>query len=111
LAGLSFQASGVSPALVADFSPPVLRCRGAATSVASMICQPGILDGPVERVEQLVQDLCRNQGFTEVCPFRKFHPAWIRIVRQNHRILISDVCDPAFARNIHCRPVQVAQST
>ena len=22
------------------------------------------------------------------CPFRKFHPAWIRIVRQNHRILI-----------------------
>jgi hypothetical protein len=21
------------------------------------------------------------------CPFRKFHPAWIRIVRQNHRII------------------------
>jgi hypothetical protein len=36
------------------------------------------------------------------CPFRKFHPAWIRIVRQNHRILISDACDPACARNA-CR--------
>ena len=31
----------------------------------------------------------------KACPFRKFHPAWIRIIRQNHRILGSDVCDPA----------------
>ena len=42
------------------------------------------------------------------CPFRKFHPAWIRIVRQNHRIIESDVCDPARARNVRRRPVQVA---
>ena len=28
------------------------------------------------------------------CPFRKFHLFWIRIVRQNHRIIESDVCDP-----------------
>jgi hypothetical protein len=33
----------------------------------------------------------------ETCPFRKFHPAWICIVKQNHSILESDVCDPARA--------------
>ena len=44
----------------------------------------------------------------ESCPFRKFHPAWIRIVRQNHRIIESDVCDPVRARNVRRRPVQVA---
>jgi hypothetical protein len=42
------------------------------------------------------------------CPFRKFHPAQIRIVRQNHRIIESDVCNPARARNVCSRPVQVA---
>src|SRR6478672_5209620 len=31
------------------------------------------------------------------CPFRKFHPARIRIVRQNHSIIESDVCDLARA--------------
>jgi uncharacterized membrane protein YeaQ/YmgE (transglycosylase-associated protein family) len=41
-------------------------------------------------------------GALVACPFRKFHPAWIRIIRQNHRILISDACDPACARNA-CR--------
>jgi putative SOS response-associated peptidase YedK len=44
----------------------------------------------------------------KTCPFRKFHPAWIRTVRQNHRIIESDVCDPARARNVRRRPVQVA---
>ena len=43
------------------------------------------------------------------CPFRKFHPAQIRIVRQNHRIIESDVCNPARARNVCRRPVQVAE--
>jgi hypothetical protein len=42
------------------------------------------------------------------CPFRKFHPALIRIVRQNHRIIESDVCDPARARNFGLQSVQVA---
>src|SRR6478672_11713183 len=28
-------------------------------------------------------------------PFRKLHPAWIRIVRQNHRIIECDVWNPA----------------
>ena len=28
---------------------------------------------------------------TDNCPFRKFYPAWIRIVRQNHRIIKSGV--------------------
>jgi hypothetical protein len=46
---------------------------------------------------------------TQACPFRKFHPAWIRIVRQNHRIIESDVCDPARAWNVRRRPVQVAE--
>jgi hypothetical protein len=27
------------------------------------------------------------------CPFQKFHPAQIRILRQNHRIIGSDVCN------------------
>jgi hypothetical protein len=33
------------------------------------------------------------------CPFRKFHPAQIRIVRQNHCIIESDDCNAARARN------------
>lgn len=39
LAGLSFQTRGICPALISAFSPPLLRCRDAATSAASMICQ------------------------------------------------------------------------
>jgi hypothetical protein len=45
------------------------------------------------------------------CPFRKFHPAQIRIIRQNHRIIENDVCDPARVRNVRRRPVQVAVPT
>ena len=45
----------------------------------------------------------------DTCPFRKFHPAWIRIVRQNHRIIECDVCNPARARNVRRRPVQVEE--
>ena len=36
---------------------------------------------------------------SRACPFRKFHPASIRIVA-NHRILISDVCESARARRV-----------
>src|ERR1700751_3278146 len=39
-AGLSFQPSGMRPCLIAFFSSPVLRCLGAATMAASMICPP-----------------------------------------------------------------------
>jgi hypothetical protein len=46
---------------------------------------------------------------TKACPFRKLHPAWIRIVRQNHRIIECDVCNPARARNVRRRPVQVEE--
>ena len=35
------------------------------------------------------------------CPFRKFDPARIRVVRQNHRIIRIDVCDPVLAWNVH----------
>jgi hypothetical protein len=59
-------------------------------------------DGHFSILDGLLYDL-------RTCPFRKFHPAWIRIVRQNHRIIESDVCDPARARNVCRRPVQVAQ--
>ena len=40
------------------------------------------------------------------CPFRKFHPGWIRVVRQNHRIIRIDVRDPALARNVRRGLVQ-----
>jgi hypothetical protein len=49
------------------------------------------------------------QVYGFACPFRKFHPAWIRIVRQNHRILESNDCDPARARNVGRGPVQVTE--
>jgi len=42
------------------------------------------------------------------CPFRKFHPAEIRVVRQNHRIILIDVCDPARTRYVHLRSAQVS---
>jgi C-terminal processing protease CtpA/Prc len=44
----------------------------------------------------------------EPCPYRKFYPAWIRIVGQNHRIIASDVGDPARARYVCRRPAQAA---
>ena len=40
LAGLSFQACGIRPALISAFSPSLLRCLGAATIEASMIWPP-----------------------------------------------------------------------
>ena len=75
---------------------------------------------PLKRQVQIVTDFAKGTparlagaevpkyADDETCPFRKFHPAWIRIVRQNHRIIESDVCDPARARNLRHRPVQVA---
>jgi len=45
---------------------------------------------------------------TSTCPFRKFHPAQIRVVRQNHRIIRADACNLALARNVRRRLVQVA---
>jgi membrane peptidoglycan carboxypeptidase len=49
--------------------------------------------------------LAALRGGLKTCPFRKVHPARIRIIRQNHRIY---VCDPARARNARRRPIQVA---
>ena len=43
-----------------------------------------------------------------VCPFRKFDPSGIRDVSQNHRIIKLDGCDPALARDVRRRPIQVA---
>src|SRR5947209_382316 len=44
------------------------------------------------------------------CPFRKFDPGWIRVVRQNRRIIRADACNPALARNVCRRLVQAAMS-
>jgi hypothetical protein len=38
------------------------------------------------------KDLVRRFGY---CPFRKFHPAGIRVVRQNHRIIRVDAFEGA----------------
>jgi hypothetical protein len=51
-----------------------------------------------------------SQGVgASACPFRKFHPARIGAVSQNHGIMNGDVCAPSCARNVRRRPVQVAQ--
>jgi hypothetical protein len=34
------------------------------------------------------------------------HPAWIRIVWQNHRMIGPDACNPELTRNVHRRVVQ-----
>jgi hypothetical protein len=36
------------------------------------------------------------------------HPAWIRIVWQNQRMIGGDACNPELTRNVHRRLVQVA---
>ena len=42
------------------------------------------------------------------CPFRKFDPARIRVVRQNHRMVRADADNPVLAWNVRRRLVQVA---
>jgi hypothetical protein len=54
------------------------------------------------------ENVIRKSIGTISCPFRKFHPAQIRIVRQNHRIIESDVCNPARAWNVRRGSIQVA---
>jgi hypothetical protein len=44
------------------------------------------------------------------CPFRKLHPASIRMLRQNHRMLRVDACGPPHHRDRFRKPVQVAQA-
>ena len=56
----------------------------------------------------LPQDLAHKSD-PSGCPFRKFHPAWIRMIGQNHRMVVGDDRDPAFSRNVYHRSVQVAQ--
>jgi len=56
----------------------------------------------------LVRDNDRAYGPAFTCPFRKCHPAWIRFMRRNHRIIGSDVCDFARTWNIRLRSGQVA---
>jgi hypothetical protein len=51
----------------------------------------------------------RFSAASAACYFRKFHPAWSRIVWQNRRIVVSDVCNPARARDVRRRPVQVSE--
>jgi hypothetical protein len=51
----------------------------------------------------------RSKARQDTCPFRKFHPAWIRVPWQNRPIMKNDVCDPSCPWKVPCRPVQVAQ--
>lgn len=44
-------------------------------------------------------------------PFPKMPSGVDSRLRQNHRIIESDVCDPARAQNVCSRPVQVAEPT
>jgi hypothetical protein len=55
-----------------------------------------------------LRHVCGPKAPTDDCPFRKFHPAEIRVVRQNHRIILIDVCDPARTRYVHLRSAQVS---
>ena len=71
LAGLSFQSCGISPALMAAFSPSVLRCLGAATSVASTIWPaigryPASLIAWSSRPNSLSRTLACDQRLAEV---------------------------------------------
>ena len=68
-----------------------------------------IEDSPISR--GLIQSLREKSINVTTCPFRKCHPAWIRFIRQNHRIIRIDVCDLVRARNVRRRPVQVAVAT
>src|SRR3974390_2109567 len=55
------------------------------------------------------KDYSREDRAIEGCPFRKSDPVWIRMIGQNHRIVESDVFDPAHTRSIRCRPGQLPQ--
>ena len=57
---------------------------------------------------ETMQNVGSPTGCHSTCRFRKFHPAQIRVVRQNHHIIRIDVCDPAWVRNARRRHVQVA---
>jgi hypothetical protein len=51
-----------------------------------------------------------NPYDTPVLSENSIRPVWIRTVEQNHRIIESDVCDPARTWHVGCRPYQVAVS-
>jgi hypothetical protein len=60
----------------------------------------------------VVAALCAGLGASafaqSYCPFRKLHPAWVRIVWQNQRMIGGDACNPELTWNVHRRLVQVA---
>ena len=68
---------------------------GCGSGAVSAIAGNGAAVVPCVR-RQAVRSACQEMQISR-CPFRKFHPVQIRIVRQHHRIIESDVCDPARA--------------
>ena len=68
------------------------------------------------QLPKILQEICSrvyyrepSQAFSpQWCHFRKFDPAQICIVRQNHRIIESDVYNPVRARNARRGSIQVA---
>jgi hypothetical protein len=85
-----------------DIKIPTLFLQGTRDALAT-----------TQLLESLVQRLGKRATLklfqdADHLSFPKIPSGWIRIVRQNHRILESDVCDPARAWNVCRRPVQVA---
>ena len=71
---------------------------------------PKVNKGDAQKVVTIISgDKAKTQTYCEIMNLgeqmerayekRKFHPAQIRIVRQNHRLIESDVCNHALLRN------------
>jgi hypothetical protein len=69
-----------------------------AVSWGEKLQAPKLTGLKLQRGFMPLSETLSNQEYP--CPFRKYDPAWIRVVRQNHHIIRIDVCDPAWARNV-----------
>ena len=89
---------------------PLCDALGIETPI--ILAPMGVLTSPA----MLATAVSDNGGLGSIatlfrpCPFRKFYPAVIGSIGQNHRIFVSDVCSPSWARTVRRRPVQVAPS-
>src|SRR5262249_38045752 len=79
------------------------------TANIKKLCEKKSDGAPVCVTGDQLAVLLAGSTVSPTCPTRKFHPAWIRLIGQNHCIVENDACDSAFARNVGRRPVQVAQ--
>ena len=97
--------------LIANGSFGQMDIEAMSAAYESALVNLGIVnrDDPItELIAKAIINVVAT-GERDPCPFRKFHPGWIRIVRQNHRTIDSDVCNPARTGNVRRRPFQVAE--